>query len=55
LLLNRYSHYFLAQSGANTQEIGASLKNINTQFAFAPDQVNMDADVEVKLTITIDK
>ncbi|KAI9481514.1 MAG: Nup93/Nic96-domain-containing protein [Benjaminiella poitrasii] len=47
--LTSIGHYFLAQSGSNTQETISNLKTLDTKFTFEPSQVAKKTDVEAYL------
>lgn len=42
-----HRHYFLAQSGANTQDINESLKTIDTRVTFQSTECIKNTDIEV--------
>ena len=51
-LINCYSHYFLAQGGANTHENSQYLKDVDTRLTFEPTQMIKKTNVEVSITLT---
>lgn len=44
-----HSHYFLAQSGVNAQEVGEKLKRLDTRITFQPSEQFNENDIEVPL------